>query len=158
MPTELLSFDSTGPDRTADLARLLGTRLCTGDCLLLEGSIGAGKTHFARALIQSNQDAPEDVPSPTFTLVQTYETRLGEIWHCDLYRLTDPSELEELGLTGAFETAITLIEWPDRLGAMTPDQALHLRFALDPFEHGRRQISLWARGSVWATRLEGLVQ
>ena len=57
-----------------------------GDTVLLEGDIGAGKTHIARQLIQSLQDRPEDVPSPTFTLIQTYDTRAGEIWHADLYR------------------------------------------------------------------------
>ena len=98
------------PDATAALARRFGTVLRAGDTLLLQGDIGAGKSYFARALIQSLQDIPEDVPSPTFTLVQTYDTRLGELWHADLYRLGDPGEVEELGLTEAFTSAICLIE------------------------------------------------
>ena len=69
---------------------------------------------------------PEDVPSPTFTLVQTYDTQAGEIWHADLYRLTSIQEIEELGLTDAFDTAICLVEWPDRLGSLIPDDALEI--------------------------------
>ena len=85
------SLDLPGPQATADLAARLGARLQPGDVLLLEGPIGAGKTHFARSLIQSLLTEPEDVPSPTFTLVQVYDTEKGEIWHADLYRLTGPA-------------------------------------------------------------------
>ncbi|MGB7318025.1 MAG: tRNA (adenosine(37)-N6)-threonylcarbamoyltransferase complex ATPase subunit type 1 TsaE [Planktotalea sp.] len=112
--------------QTAALAQRVGLQLRQGDTILLQGDIGAGKSFFARSLIQSLQDIPEDVPSPTFTLVQTYETRAGEIWHADLYRLSDPDEAEELGLTDAFTTAICLIEWPDRLASLTPINALTL--------------------------------
>lgn len=118
----------TSADDTGDLARRIGGLLRPGDTILLDGPVGAGKTHFARSLIQSLLDVPEDVPSPTFTLVQTYDTRAGEIWHADLYRLTAPDEVVELGLTDAFADAICLIEWPDRLGDLAPDTALHLRF------------------------------
>lgn len=128
-------------DATAALARRMADVLRPGDCLLLEGQIGAGKTHFARALIQSVQSPPEDVPSPTFTLVQVYDTQIGEIWHCDLYRLTQPDELAELGLQEAFETAICLIEWPDRLADMTPPDALHLRFLVDADDPDIRHVT-----------------
>lgn len=125
-------------DATAALARRFGTVLRAGDTLLLQGDIGAGKSYFARALIQSLQDIPEDVPSPTFTLVQTYDTRLGELWHADLYRLGDPGEVEELGLTEAFTSAICLIEWPDRLCALTPSAAAVLTFDILEREEHRR--------------------
>jgi tRNA threonylcarbamoyladenosine biosynthesis protein TsaE len=118
----------TSTDMTAAFATKVGAILSKGDTLLLQGDIGAGKSFFARALIQSLQTTPEDVPSPTFTLVQTYETRSGEIWHADLYRLSDPSEADELGLYDAFTKAICLIEWPDRLGNSTPKTAVTLTF------------------------------
>jgi tRNA threonylcarbamoyladenosine biosynthesis protein TsaE len=80
----------------------------------------------------------EDVPSPTFTLVQVYPAGEDEIWHADLYRLTHPDEVWELGLDEAFDHAITLVEWPDRLGGHLPPRALRLR--LDSFGEGRRAI------------------
>lgn len=124
LPDLLLST----PRATTETASRIGACLISGDTLLLHGDIGAGKSYFARALIQSLQDHPEDVPSPTFTLVQTYETKSGEIWHADLYRLSDPSEAEELGLTEAFSRAICLIEWPERLASLAPKGALSLHF------------------------------
>ncbi|MBU3028884.1 tRNA (adenosine(37)-N6)-threonylcarbamoyltransferase complex ATPase subunit type 1 TsaE [Paracoccus marinaquae] len=112
-------------EMTAALARMLAATARPGDTILLDGPVGAGKTHFARAFIRARQgDAAEEVPSPTFTLVQTYDDPMGtEIWHADLYRLSDPSELEELGLDEAMEDAICLIEWPDRMEAL-PEGAL----------------------------------
>lgn len=124
---------------TEALGRWLAGQLAAGDVLLLDGAIGAGKTHLARALIQHRLAAAgrhEDVPSPTFTLVQVYDTGTEEIWHADLYRLSSPAELVELGLEEAFDTALCLIEWPDRLGGLTPPQALTLR--LRPEGEGRR--------------------
>lgn len=115
-------------DETARLGRWFAPRLRAGDCLLLEGPIGAGKSHFARALIQARLGRAEDVPSPTFTLVQTYQADI-EIWHADLYRLTHPDEVLELGLDAAFDDAVCLIEWPDRLGALAPKGALRLGFS-----------------------------
>ena len=122
-------------DATARLGQWFATRLQAGDCLLLEGQIGAGKSHFARAFIQARLGRAEDVPSPTFTLVQTYQADI-EIWHADLYRLSHPDEVLELGLEEAFDSAICLIEWPDRLGSLLPKGALRLRFALEG--EGRR--------------------
>lgn len=137
---------------TAALASALAPVLLPGDVLLLSGAIGAGKTAFARALIRARMGAMVDVPSPTFTLVQTYETPEAEIWHSDLYRLTHPDEALELGLEDAFETAICLIEWPDRLGNAVPQSALDLSFtAGDPMH----QVIVTGDES-WATRLQEL--
>ena len=119
----------TSPRATADLAAAIGAVLVPGDVVLLSGDVGAGKTHFARALIQARLAAAglaEDVPSPTYTLVQTYHDGICEIWHSDLYRLGDVSEVPELGLTDAFQDAICLIEWPDRLGEFKPNAPLSI--------------------------------
>lgn len=128
------------PEATERCARAIAELLAPGDVLLLDGSIGAGKSHFCRAAIRqllAREDREEDIPSPTFTLVQTYHLGDAEIWHADLYRLTDPVHLVELGLDEAFETAITLVEWPDRLGDMAPPDALHISLASGPAENAR---------------------
>ena len=127
----------TEADTAALGARLAGLAM-PGDCFLLEGPIGAGKSHLARAFIRARLGRLEDVPSPTFTLVQVYEAGAVEVWHADLYRLTHPDEVWELGLDEAFDRAITLVEWPNRLGDHLPLQAMRLR--LEPFGEGRRAI------------------
>lgn len=126
-------------DETARLAVWFSSRLRAGDCLLLQGPVGAGKSHFARALIQARLGRAEDVPSPTFTLVQTYQADV-ELWHADLYRLTHPDEVLELGLEDAFRSAICLVEWPDRLGKSAPDGAITLQFAPN---NDARSVSIW---------------
>ncbi|SDD63453.1 tRNA (adenosine(37)-N6)-threonylcarbamoyltransferase complex ATPase subunit type 1 TsaE [Ruegeria marina] len=148
----ILSLES--PEETARLAVAIGATLRPGDCILLAGEIGCGKTHFARSLIQSLLPSPEDVPSPTFTLVQVYETDRGEIWHSDLYRLTAIEEIEELGLTDAFTDAITLIEWPDRLGSLAPENALSVNFVADPIHESRRVLTLSWTDPKWTSRIE----
>lgn len=125
LATHVITHNS---DQAARWAERFADHLKQGDCLLLSGPVGAGKTHFARSVIQSLLVDFEDVPSPTFTLVQTYPTRIGEIWHADLYRLGHVDELTELGLEDAFDTAVTLIEWPDRLGGLHPTRYLDMVF------------------------------
>lgn len=119
------TFSLSLPDEraTSALAQRIAPLLETGDCLLFEGSIGAGKTAFCRALIRARLGRMEDVPSPTFTIVQTYDDNAGDIWHFDLYRLTHPDEVFELGLDDALGSSICLIEWPDRLGDHLPENA-----------------------------------
>lgn len=124
----------------ARLGSHLAQRLHAGDTLLLSGPVGAGKSHLCRAVIRQMVGADIDVPSPTFTLVQTYEAEAGEIWHADLYRLSDPSEAEELGLLDAMQNAVVLIEWPDRLGADRPEQALEITLSYEG-EGRRMQLS-----------------
>jgi len=156
MPTQQKKIRSSSPDATQAIARVLACRLLPGDVVLLEGEIGAGKTHLARGVIAALLDAPEDIPSPTYTLVQTYDGRSGEIWHADLYRLTDPSEVEELGLFAAFRYAICLVEWPDRLGPDRPDSALVIGFhATGADDHRRDLIFSWT-APKWNARLSGL--
>ncbi len=146
------------PDQTARLARRIGRCLGPGDCLLLNGPVGAGKTHFARQLILSLLTTPEDVPSPTFTLVQTYETPAGQVWHADLYRLNAPDEVEELGLADAFEQAICLIEWPEILGDLAPSDALNLWFCPDPQHQDSRDITVDTTAPRWDPLLKDLTR
>ncbi len=146
------TLPSDGPDRTCAIAQRLGAVLSMGDAILMTGDIGAGKTHFARCLIQSQMTDPEDVPSPTYTLVQTYPVASGEIWHADLYRLGDPNDVFELGLVDAFEAAICLVEWPDRLGDLAPRHALDLRIENVDATDARRLIFSGDR-ATWAARL-----
>lgn len=138
------------PDETDALARALAPRLGAGDVLLLDGQIGAGKSQFARALIRFFLPGQE-VPSPTFTLVQTYEAPDFDIWHADLYRLSHPDEALELGLVDAFDEALCLVEWPDRLGPDRPRMALTLRFSVP--DEGRVVEFLSDRAS-WRQRLD----
>ncbi|MDR9392830.1 tRNA (adenosine(37)-N6)-threonylcarbamoyltransferase complex ATPase subunit type 1 TsaE [Roseovarius sp. SYSU LYC5161] len=150
-----LTFRLDSPEATAALARRIAARLEPGDVLLLDGPVGAGKTQFARNVILECLSVHEDVPSPTYTLVQTYDGRAGEIWHADLYRLGDTSELEELGLSEAFEHAICLVEWPDCLGDMVPGDALTLTFSV-PHGDDRRDLVLHWTDPRWNSRLDCL--
>jgi len=139
-------------DETAALATAFAPLLSVGNTILLNGSVGAGKTHFARALISTclnDINALEDIPSPTFTLVQTYELNHVDIWHADLYRLTSLSEVYELGLDTAFEDAICLLEWSNRLGEMLPKNALTLN--LNITEEDFREVTLEWEDTIWDT-------
>jgi len=143
---------------TAALAAVLAARAVPGDVLALFGDLGAGKTAFARAFINalSHPEAhrPEEVPSPTFTLVQVYERAPAPVWHFDLYRLERPEDAYELGLEEALGQAILLIEWPERLGPLLPAARLEVRLSFAE-SAGARRARLVAIGP-WAERLEGL--
>ena len=115
----LREFRMHSPSETESFARVVAEFAAASDHLLLKGQIGTGKTVFARALIKaklSEFGLDEDVPSPTYNLVQIYVAGGLEIWHADLYRISDPGEATELGLDEALETALCIIEWPERLG------------------------------------------
>jgi len=131
-----------GEADTARLGRDLALALRSGDLLALSGDLGAGKTTLARALIRANAGDPElDVPSPTYTLVQAYEGRLA-ISHFDLYRLGEPSELDELGLDAALAEGAALVEWPQKAGERLPAAAVHIE--LEQVGEGRRAIIVGA--------------
>jgi tRNA threonylcarbamoyl adenosine modification protein YjeE len=124
--------ETTLPDlaATAALAARIGRRLRAGDAVALWGDLGAGKTTLAREILRA-LGVTEAVPSPTFTLVQTYETPTLAVAHYDLYRLASARELEELGFREALDDGAVLVEWPQRAPEYLPDETLHLRLAID---------------------------
>jgi tRNA threonylcarbamoyladenosine biosynthesis protein TsaE len=145
------------PDETATaaLAGALAKRARRGDVIGLEGPLGSGKTTFARAFIRALGSGDEEVPSPTFTLVEIYSfPGKPPVWHFDLYRLKAPEEAWELGIEEAFAAGISLIEWPERLGALLPAERLMLALA-DGGSAERRQAQLSASAG-WASRLEAI--
>jgi tRNA threonylcarbamoyladenosine biosynthesis protein TsaE len=151
------SIHLPGPDATAELGARLSRYLRPGDTILLDGPIGAGKSHMARALISAllaEEGRREDIPSPTFTLVQTYETARGQVFHTALYRLTDPEDVMELGLDTAFEDAMCLVEWPDRLGPDTPTNALRICIATE----GEGRIATLEGGARWQSPIAQLTR
>ena len=152
-----LNITLASPEDTARRAVSLGSDLVPGDTVLLHGPGGAGKTQIARQLIQSLLVVPEDVPSPTFTLVQVYETTAGPLWHSDLYRIGSVFEIEELGLLEAFDAAICLVEWPDRLAELAPQDALNLTLEQGETENARRLTAEWT-ADRWRPTIEKWVQ
>ena len=138
---------------TVALAEDLAAVLRAGDTLALVGDLGAGKSTLARALLRAVADDPDlEVPSPTFTLVQTYDLRLP-LAHFDLYRLAGPDELDELGFEDIRRDRAVLVEWPDRAAERLPDDALIV--AIEPGDTpSARRIRLSGPASVWAGRLE----
>jgi len=137
---------------TQKLAHTLASFLKKRDILALTGDLGAGKTTFARFLIQTLMKSPTVIPSPTFTLVQTYEAENFEIWHFDLYRLKIPEEIFELGIEEAFTKGLTLIEWPEKMEPYFPQAGLKIKFELvDEHRH-----VLIEGNELWQPRLTSL--
>ena len=121
----VLKYDCPDEKATVALAQSLADISRKGDVYALFGTLGMGKSVFARAFIKHLTQAPE-VPSPTFTLVQTYDAPLFEIYHFDLYRLKNAEEIWELNMEEALNTSVCLIEWPEKMGAYLPQKALRL--------------------------------
>jgi len=151
-----LDIDLPDLAATAGLAKALAARAAAHDVIALWGGLGAGKTTFARSFIHGRRggESVAEVPSPTFNLVQVYELPDAPVWHFDLYRLTDPEDAWELGIEEAFATAIALIEWPDRLGYLLPEERLDVELQAGS-EATARRARLRGHGG-WAKRLEGL--
>lgn len=140
---------------TARLAESLAALVQPGDVIALWGDLGAGKTAFARAFINQLTDNTEEVPSPTFTLVQLYETRRGIVYHFDLYRLEQPDDSLELGMEDAFADGICLIEWPDRLGPWLPRDRLDVVIESGETEQAR-VFEFKSSSPAWNERLAAL--
>ena len=120
-----------GAADTEALGALLARALQAGDVVCLWGSLGAGKTTLARGLIRALMGPGQEAPSPTFTLVQTYDAPDFPLSHLDLYRLSDPEEVRELGLDEALEDGAAVIEWPERLGPRLPADRLDIRLRIE---------------------------
>jgi tRNA threonylcarbamoyladenosine biosynthesis protein TsaE len=146
------------PDLAATQAfgERLSKHLRSGDIVCLEGGLGVGKTTLARVVIACLTGVL-DAPSPTYTIIQTYETREGvAIWHADLYRVENRDEFDEIGLEDAFDDAITLIEWPDRLEDQIPPDRLviSLNPSADGMDTGREvRITGWGE---WESRIDNI--
>ena len=137
---------------TLDFVRALALDLRQGDVVLLEGDLGAGKSEIARAMIRAMVGAEIEVPSPTFTLVQRYDTDYCPITHADLYRIDDPEELVELGLDEAGDLGVLIVEWPLRAGeGYFPPSALLIRIEEEGGE--RRRLQLTSPDEGWRHRL-----
>lgn len=136
---------------TRALGARLGALLRAGDVVALYGGLGAGKTTLARGLIGALLGEGTDVPSPTYTLVQTYDAPAFTLWHFDLYRLEQAGDVHELGWDET-QSGVALVEWPDKAGSHLPDWRLDVM--LEMAGEGRRA-RLEPRGEDWQTRVHG---
>ena len=143
----------TSEPETVALGARIAEMLRPGDMVGLAGNLGAGKTTLARALVRHLLPG-EEVPSPTFTLVQIYDVRQFKIWHADLYRVKSRSELRELGFEEALDDGVLLVEWPDRMAEELPEDRLDVIMEVDDGAEDRR-VKLIGRGS-WASRVKFL--
>lgn len=150
-----IELDLDDERATVNLAAALAGVARAGDVIALRGELGAGKTVFARAFVRALSGGPggrrRQVPSPTFTLAQSYDCDANTVHHFDLFRLSRPEEAWELGIEDAFADGISLVEWPERLGAELPESRLEVAFffAADP---NARTVRITARDH-WRARL-----
>ncbi len=135
-------------ETTKKLGAQLSVILAPGDAVCLSGNLGAGKSTLARGVIKTAAGA-EDAPSPTFTFVETYEAKGFLLWHFDLYRLERPEDVWELGYEDALEDGVILIEWPERIGALAPSDALEINLEI----HGNMRKACIAATEGWRRRL-----
>jgi tRNA threonylcarbamoyladenosine biosynthesis protein TsaE len=146
-----MTFDLPDTDATARLGAIVAGLLRPGEAVCLTGPLGAGKSTLARGLVRALTTPDEDVPSPTFTLVQFYEGERFPLAHFDLYRLERPDEAYEIGLDEALEDGAAVIEWPERLGGRLPADRLDIDIAM---KDGGRAATLVAHGSWKGRTLE----
>lgn len=135
-----MEYQTSDEKETAALAASLAQECKSPSLYCLYGDLGAGKSVFARSFIQALTSAEEDVPSPTFTLVQTYDTAKGPLHHFDLYRLEHPEETDELGWDEALSQSIVIVEWPQRLGNLLPPSRIDIH--IDVENENTRKITI----------------
>lgn len=153
--SEVIRQTMSGEDDTRKVACAIAEKARPGDIIALHGDLGAGKSTFARAFIRAATGLPElDVPSPTFTIVQSYDHLEGyPIYHADLYRLESEDDLEDVGLEEERDTGIILVEWPDRLPEEWLSAALHVALSYEGQDKGQRTLSLSTQSQAWRDRL-----
>ena len=127
-----MKYLSQSEKDTIAFAKKFAQTLKGNEIIALWGTLGMGKTVFAKAVIQELTGRKEELPSPNFTLLQTYDTPLAEVFHFDFYRLKNPEEAYEIGIEDAFKDGISLIEWPEKIGALLPRQAINIYFEMTP--------------------------
>ncbi len=140
-------------NETEALAVRLAQMSEPGDVIALKGNLGMGKSVFARAFVRALTSEQEEVPSPTFTLVQMYEADVGEVYHFDMYRLEQPDDCLELGVEEAFSDGVCLVEWPDNIGPYLPWDSLMIEIIHDESDEQARWMEINAAGK-WETRLK----
>ena len=143
---------------TAALAGTIADLLRPGDIIGLGGTLGAGKTAFARALVRHLARQEIDVPSPTYNLLLTYDFDDFCLYHYDLYRLESPEEARELDIDEAFDNGVSLIEWPDRLGGYLPEDHLLIEIIAEEEEAGEARIFRFSGEDSWRRRLAPLLE
>jgi len=136
-PATIADFAVADENGTRAAAARLAAVLAPGDIVALDGTLGAGKTAFARALINALPGPAEDVPSPTFTLVQLYDLADFTLYHFDLYRLATADEVWETGIEDAFADGVSVIEWADRIDGLLPARSMHVDLAFGVGETDR---------------------
>ncbi|MEM9469589.1 MAG: tRNA (adenosine(37)-N6)-threonylcarbamoyltransferase complex ATPase subunit type 1 TsaE [Pseudomonadota bacterium] len=134
------SFTTASEKETQNLAQECATAIQQGDIILLQGPLGAGKSVFARALINALSNQHDDIPSPTFTLVQEYETPKGMFYHFDLYRIEEPEEIYELGWEDIVNQEIAVVEWPEKLGFLRPNS--YIEIIIQPLNESKRSVTI----------------
>ena len=153
------TFVTSDEQQTAAIAGQFAAIAQRGDVFALYGTLGMGKSVFARAFIQ-NLTKADEVPSPTFTLVQIYDGyRDGEdltVWHFDLYRLKSAQEIYETGFEEALSDGVSLIEWPERAGNLLPRDRLIVHLEAPAEQPDKRNITITANGSDWIQRMENI--
>ncbi len=127
-----MKYLTTCEDDTIQCAKAFAQHLKGHELVALDGTLGMGKTVFVRAVIQALSDKNVEVPSPTFTLLQTYDTIKGTIYHFDFYRLKSPEEAFEIGIEDAFSDGICFMEWPEKIGSLLPPNTIHIVFENTP--------------------------
>jgi len=152
MQSRTYNIENQSSQNILEMAYKFSCKPNAGDVILLRGPIGSGKTFFARNFIMESlksHQLSDEVPSPSFSLIQVYDTIEPKIYHVDLYRLSLRSEVEELGLHTLYSDSITLIEWPDRLENRLPLRYIQIEFSLVERQENLRNLSIVFVGQNW---------